>query len=140
LREFELMNMKAATRWVVLVTGVNVLVATGYSIAGIVDPASILPAGSAQSGGSMIFALYAAARTIPLAVMALAAIFKRSVAAMLTLGTLAGFVQLMDGFIGIYQRDPGKTFGPFVIGALQFYAVWALRREREKEASHHNPV
>jgi len=71
------------------VTAINVLVAAGFSIAGLVSPKSILPAGNAPTDASFIFAMYAAARTIPLAFMALIAIYKQSQSALLILGTLA---------------------------------------------------
>ncbi len=55
----------AAMRGASIVTGVNVLVASGFSLAGLVSPQSILPSADAPSDASLIFALYAAARTIP---------------------------------------------------------------------------
>jgi hypothetical protein len=48
-------------------TAINVLVASGFSIVGIIRPEYLLPAGSAPTQASLILALYAAARTIPLA-------------------------------------------------------------------------
>jgi len=49
------------------VTAINVLVASGFSIAALISPKSILPAGYAPTEASFIFAMYAAARSIPLA-------------------------------------------------------------------------
>jgi len=43
------------------VTLINVLVATGFSIFGLVRPDLIVPAGTMASGASAIFAMYAAA-------------------------------------------------------------------------------
>src|SRR3981081_3957784 len=60
------------------ITALNVLIASGFSIAGLLKPEYVLPAGSAQTQASLIFAMYAAARTLPLALMALAAIWQRS--------------------------------------------------------------
>jgi hypothetical protein len=111
-----------------LVTAINVLVAGGFSIAGLVSPKSILPAGSAPTDASLIFAMYAAARTIPLAVIVLIAIYKRSESALLILGTLAGFIQLLDAGVGLLQHDLGKSIGPLVIAAFQFFAVYLLSR------------
>src|ERR1700716_4312448 len=42
-----------------LVTAINVLVASGFSIAGLVSPKSILPADYAPTEASFIFAMYA---------------------------------------------------------------------------------
>jgi hypothetical protein len=117
-----------------LVTAINVLVAGGFSIAGLVSPESILPASSVPTEASFIFALYAAARTIPLALIALIAIYKNSESALLILGTLAGFIQLLDGGVGLLQHDLGKFLGPLVIAALQFSAMYLLSRSARSSA------
>jgi hypothetical protein len=72
--------------------------------------------------------MYAAARSLPIAIVALIAIYKRSKSALLMLGTLAGFIQLLDAGVGLLQHDPGKVIGPFVIAAFQFFAVYLLNR------------
>src|SRR6267378_5918995 len=99
-----LFSLSTATRIASLVTAINVLVAGGFSIAGLVSPKSILPAGYAPTEASFIFAMYAAARSIPLALMALIAIYKQSEAALLILATLAGFIQLLDAGVGLLQH------------------------------------
>ena len=123
-----LSSRSATKRIASLVTAINVLVASGFSIAGLVSPKSILPAGYAPTEASFIFAMYAAARSIPLALMALIAIYKQSEAALLILGTLAGFIQLLDAGVGMLQHDLGKSIGPLVIAAFQFFAVYLLNR------------
>src|SRR6202048_5622228 len=90
------------------ITALNVLVASGFSIAGLFRPEYVLPAGSAATEASLIFAMYAAARTLPLALMALAAIYQRSASSLMVLGLLAGFIQFADGTVGLYQHDTGK--------------------------------
>ena len=65
-----LSSPSAPRRIASLVTAVNVLVASGFSIVGLVSPKSILPAGYSPTEASFIFAMYAAARSIPLALMA----------------------------------------------------------------------
>ena len=55
-----------AMRLASFITAANVLVASGYSIAGLISPESILPANSVPTKASFIFAMYAASRTIPL--------------------------------------------------------------------------
>jgi hypothetical protein len=52
--------------FVSMVTVINVLVATGYSVKGLIDPSSIMPATSVVTDSTLIFALYSAARTIPI--------------------------------------------------------------------------
>jgi hypothetical protein len=123
-----LSSPSALRRIASLVTAINVLVAGGFSIAGLISPKSILPAGYAPTEASFIFAMYAAARCIPLAVFVLIAIYKRSESALLVLGTLAGFIQLLDAGVGLLQHDPGKAIGPLVIAAFQFFAVYLLNR------------
>jgi hypothetical protein len=117
-----------------LATGVNVLVASGFSIAGLVSPQSILPLAAPPNEASLIFALYAAARTIPLALFALGAIYSRSALALLILGALAGVMQLLDAGVGIVQSDFGKTIGPLAIAALQFVSLYYLRRATSGES------
>ena len=111
-----------------LVTAINVLVASGFSIAALVSPQSVLPAGSIPTESSTLFAMYAAARTVPLALITLAAIYNRATSALLILGTLAGVIQLLDAGIGLFQHDTGKCAGPFFIAAIQFSVVLLLNR------------
>jgi hypothetical protein len=123
-----LSSRSATKRIASLVTAINVLVASGFSIAGLVSPKSILPTGYAPTEASFIFAMYAAARSIPLALMVLIAIYRQSQSALLVLGTLAGLIQLLDAGVGLLQHDPGKVIGPLVIAAFQFFAVYLLNR------------
>ena len=129
-----LSSPSAPKRIASLVTAINVLAAGGFSIAGLVSPKSILPAGYAPTEASFIFAMYAAARSIPLALMALIAIYKQSEAALVILGTLAGFIQLLDAGVGLLQHDPGKVIGPLVIAAFQLFAVYLLNRSARSSA------
>ena len=111
-----------------LITAIDVLVASGFSIAAIVRPQYLLPAGSVPTQASLLMAMYAAARTIPLALFALAAIYKRAAPALLILGGLAGAMQLLDAGIGLFERDPGKCAGPLFIAVLQFFVIHLLHR------------
>ncbi|MBM7044199.1 hypothetical protein [Rhizobium lusitanum] len=111
-----------------LITAINVLVAGGFSITGLISPLSIMPTGYSATQASFLFAMYAAARSIPLALMTLVAIYKRAKSALLVLGTLAGIIQLLDAGVGLLQHDLGKSAGPLVIATLQFCVVLLLRR------------
>src|SRR3977135_3077191 len=111
------------------ITALNVLVASGFSIVGLFKPEYVLPPGSVPTQTSFIFAMYAAARTLPLALMALAAIYQRSPSSLKVLGLLAGLIQFADAAIGLYQHDIGKTIGPLVLGALQMYATSILQKD-----------
>src|SRR5579864_2752901 len=117
-----------AIRLASVVTAINVLVASGFSIVGIVRPQYLLPAGSVPTQASLLLALYAAARTIPLALFALGAIYKQATSALLILGALAGTVQLLDAGIGLFEHDLGKCAGPLFIAVLQFFVVYLLHR------------
>ena len=76
----------------------------------------------------MLLAMYAAARTIPLALFALGAIYKQATPALLILGALAGTMQLLDAGIGLFEHDFGKCAGPLFIAVLQFFVVNLLHR------------
>ena len=77
---------------------------------------------------SLLLARHAAARTIPLALFALGAIYKQATPALLILGALAGAVQLLDAGIGLFEPDLGKCAGPLFIAVLQFFVVYLLHR------------
>jgi hypothetical protein len=126
--------LSTAKRLASLVTALNVLVASAFSIIGIVSPLLILPAADSANHASFIFALYAAARTIPLALFALAAIRSQEPLALLILGGLAGVVQLLDAAIGIVQGDIAKTVAPLAIAALQFGSLYFLQRTISRES------
>ena len=117
-----------AIRLASLVTAINVLVASGFSIAAIIRPQYLVPAESVPTEASLLLAMYAAARTIPLALFALGAIYKQAAPALLILGALAGAVQLLDAGIGLYEHDLGKCAGPLFIAVLQFFVVYLLHR------------
>ena len=104
-------------------TALNVVVASGFSVAGLVRPELVLPAGATPTDASAIFAMYAAARTIPLALITMVAIYKGSASALLVLGLLAGSIQFVDAGVGLLQHDLGKTVGPLFLAVLQGYAV-----------------
>jgi hypothetical protein len=118
----------AAMRIAALITLLNVVVASGFSIAGLVRPELIVPAGTTPSGASAIFAMYAAARTLPLAAAVILAIVMGSPAALLVLGSLAGVIQCLDAIVGTLNGDLGKTIGPLALACLQAYAMLSLRK------------
>jgi hypothetical protein len=91
----KLMTITKALRLASVVTAMNVLVASGFSIVGIIRPQYLLPAGFVPTQASLILAMYAAARTIPLALFALGAIYKQATPALLLLGAVAGAMQLL---------------------------------------------
>ena len=110
------------------VTAIDVLVAGGFSIAAIIRPQVLVPAESVPTEASLLLAMYAAARTIPLALFALGAIYKQATPALLLLGSLAGAMQLLDAGIGLYEHDLGKCAGPLFFAVLQFFVVHLLHK------------
>ena len=122
------MTTTKAFRLASVVTAINVLVATGFSIVAIVRPQYLVPVESVPTQACLILALYAAARTVPLAVLALGAIYKQATNALLLLGALAGAMQLLDAGIGLYEHDLRKCAGPLFIAVLQFLVVYLLHR------------
>ena len=117
-----------AIRLASVVTAINVLVASGFSIVGIIRPQYLVPAESVPTEASRLLAMYAAARTIPLALFALGAVYKQATSALLILGALAGAVQLLDAGIGLFEHDLGKSAGPLFIAVFQFIMVYRLHR------------
>jgi hypothetical protein len=111
-----------------LVTAINVLVASGFSIAAIIRPQYLVPAASVRTEASLLLAMYAAAPRIPLALFVLGAIYKRATTALLILGALAGVMQLLDAGIGLFEHDLGKCAGPLFIAVLQFFVVYVLQK------------
>jgi hypothetical protein len=121
------MTTTKAIRLASLVTAINVLVASGFSIAAIIRPQYLVPAESVPTEASLLLAMYAAARTIPLT-LALGAIYKQSTPALLILGAFAGAMQLLDSGIGLFEHDPGKCAGPLFLAVIQFFVVYLLHR------------
>jgi hypothetical protein len=110
-----------------VVTAINVLVASGFSIAAIIRPQYLVPA-AVPTEASLLLAMYAAAPRIPLALLVLGAIYKQATPALLILGALAGAMQLLDAGIGLFAHDLGKCAGPLFIAVLQFFVVYLLHR------------
>ena len=114
-----------AIRLASLVTAINVLVASGFSIAAIIRPQYLVPA-AVPTKALLLLAMYAAAPRIPLALFVLGAIYKQATPALLILGALAGAMQLLDAGIGLFQRDLRKCAGPLFFAVLQFFVVYLL--------------
>jgi hypothetical protein len=132
------MTTVKAIRLASMVTAINVLVASGFSIAAIIRPQYLVPAESVPTEASSLLAMYAAARTIPLALFALGAIYKQATHALLILGALAGTVQLLDAGIGLLEHNLGKCAGPLFIAFLQFFAMYLLYRSRQIRTQNEN--
>ena len=117
-----------AMRLASVVTAIDVVVASGFSIVGIIRPQYLVPPGSVPTQASLILAMYAAARTIPLALFAFWAIYEQAAPALVLMGALAGAMQLLDAGIGLFEHDLGKCAGPLFLAVLQFFVVYLLHR------------
>ena len=117
-----------AIRLASLVTAINVLVASGFSLAAIIRPQYLVPAESVPTQATLLLAMYAAAPRIPLALLVLGAIYKQATSALLILGALAGAMQLLDAGIGLFEHDLGKSVGPLFIAVIQFFVMYLLHR------------
>ena len=112
--------------WTAALVGVaNGLTSTGFSVAGLASTAG-LPRGDA----ARVYAMYAAARALPLAALAIALTARRARSAMLLVSGLLGVIQLCDALVGLAQGDIGKTLGPTVVGLVTLAAVAAAVRAR----------
>jgi len=116
-----------AFRLASLVTAIDVLVASDFSIAAIIRPQYLVPA-AVPTEASLLLAMYAAAPRIPLALFVLGAIYKQATPALLILGAVAGAMQLLDAGIGLFEHDLGKCAGPLFLAVLQFFVVYLLHR------------
>ena len=114
-----------------VVTALNVLIASGFTIQGFVSPKSFLGPEAVVTDAAVIFSMYAVARIVPLALVTLGVIYKRSRPGLFVLGLVAGFVQLLDAPIGIYEHDVGKAVGPLVLGILQFAVLYKARKSSQ---------
>ncbi|GAA5764870.1 hypothetical protein [Streptosporangium roseum] len=92
------------------------------AVAILVDPALLLPAGSA---GPASAALYAA-RALPLGAALLYALFGRARTGLLPLLLLAGLAQMGDVVIGLSQHITGMAVGGAVCAAVHLISAWTL--------------
>ena len=123
--------MKALT-FLKIFTVLNVLVATGFAVTGIINPHLLLAANVTSDKAITVFALYAGARGIPMALLTIMSVFRKHWNAFITLAVVAGVIQFLDGFIGIYEQDLSKTAGPFIIATIQFVAIHLAVRNNNK--------
>jgi hypothetical protein len=114
-----------------VITALNVLVASGFTIQAFVSPKSFLGPEAVVTDAAVIFSMYAVARVVPLALVTLGVIYKRSRPGLFVLGLVVGFVQLLDAPIGIYEHDVGKAVGPLVLGILQFAVLYKARKSSQ---------
>ena len=99
-----------------LVASASALISLGFAIAGLV------------SHGSDPFALYAASRSIALALAVLSLGLWRSKHAMVLLAVTMAIVQALDTIIGMIAADPAKTYGPGALAIIGLITAIVLQR------------
>lgn len=105
-------------------TAISALTSAGFSVAALASTAST---GDAAVGPANALAMYAAARSIPLALVVLFQVGARNVSGLATLAIVMALVQAGDAYVGLQQHDLGKTVGPAVFAILTALAARALR-------------
>ena len=108
------------------ITVANLTVASGFALAGLVHPGAVVAGATIANYAAHVFAMYAAARTFPLALAVLAVAWRRAPMSMVVLGGLAGVIQFADALVGMASGDLGKTLGPLAIAAVQLWATIRL--------------
>ena len=99
------------------VTVISAIVSASFSVAALRGP-----------GQTDVIAMYAAARSISLALVVLAVASFRSRDGIAAMAVTMGLVQLLDAVIGLLLHDPFKTCGPLVISLMTFASLaWLLR-------------
>ena len=105
-----------------IVTVINAFTSAGFSVAGVI---ATLPS---SNPSARVFAMYAAARSLPLAAAVLWLVRVRSTRTLGTLAFVMAVIQACDAVVGFAQHELGKTLGPAVFSVATFAGALALFR------------
>jgi hypothetical protein len=105
-----------------IITVVSAVVSASYSVAALI--------GVARQDQ---YAMYAASRSIALALASFACIGARSRHGVMVLALTMGLVQGLDALIGLVGHDPGKTYGPLALSIAGLASLIALYRDAGSE-------
>jgi hypothetical protein len=100
----------------------NALTSAGFSVA------ALSAALASHDESAQVLAMYAAARSLPLAAAVLWLVRARSVGTLGGLAIVMAVIQGCDAFVGLAQHDLGKTLGPAVLALATFASARALLR------------
>lgn len=101
------------------ITGVSALTSLGFSLNAVL-----------ATRGLDVYALYAASRSIALALVLAALAYRRSRSGVLVLAVILAVVQALDSVVGGVTHDLGKTLGPLILSIATFGSLaLALRKE-----------
>jgi hypothetical protein len=110
--------MSAAFWTCAIITTASAFTSAGFSLAGL--------RGAGEAGDARIASLYAAARSLPLAVVSLAALFAGSHEWLGAVAVTMILVQALDAYVGFEQRDIPKTAGPIFLSLLNLGSLIVL--------------
>lgn len=110
--------MKQNSFWLcAAVTVASALTSAGFSLAAL-----------SSSGDAHVNAMYAAARSLSVALVCLAVVLVRSRVGLITLSVIMVLVQGGDAVIGAINHDPMKTFGPAFLALVTVAVLLPLLR------------
>lgn len=115
------MTDTAPTRvfWIcAIVTLISAVVSASFSVAALI--------GVARQDQ---YVMYAASRSVALAIASIACIGARSRHGVMTLALTMVVVQGLDALIGLVVHDPVKTYGPLVLSIVGLASLIALYRD-----------
>lgn len=101
-------------------TAINALTSAGFAAAG------LMAALGTNNASARVFAMYAAARSLPLAVATLWLVYVRSIRELGAMAFVLAVIQACDALVGLWQHDLGKTLGPAVFAVATFAAARSL--------------
>ncbi len=117
-----------------LVTLASTLIASGFALASLIAPASVV--GTRSLGeASRIFAMYAAARSSALTVAVVWNVVGRSRRGLAVLAVVMALVQSGDTLVGIATHDASKAIGPAVLAAATLAGAYLLLRRARSAGS-----
>jgi hypothetical protein len=110
--------MKSRLFWLCgVVTTASAFTSAGFSIAAL-----------SSAGDAHVNAMYAASRSLSLALVSVVVVIARSRTGLLTVAFVMALVQAMDAVIGAINHDPIKTLGPGFLVLVTVAVLVALWR------------
>ena len=111
------------------VTVINALTSAGFSLAGLWSTMRV------DGGQARTFAMYATARSVPLALITLWVVLRRRASWLAPIALVMAIVQACDAVVGLTQHDVGKAVGPVVFAAATIAAAAWWSRSGEAHVS-----
>ena len=114
------------------VTVISVLVSCGFSIIGIIRPELLVSPALGHNQTLIVFASYAAARSIAIAAVCIFTLFGKNRGPLYTIAILAALIQFLDAFVGIYEGDISKIAGPLILAFLGIISIYHAYKSPDK--------